>query len=156
METGQTLAAWAGAWPGSQAHYLLCSVWGFTVQPAVLGLAGWVAFGLSQWSPGLLEMIPHDSLLLGAAWMQMPWERRCPGPAGWLLTSWGRLWSASLWMPLPPQIWPHSLPRQGSPRPWRWSHWLCGWSGRTVWTLMLVSLSGPGPPLLKQLLSLWL
>ena len=40
METGQTLGAWAGAWPGSQTHSLLRAVWGFTAQQVVLGLAG--------------------------------------------------------------------------------------------------------------------
>ena len=40
MEIGQTLGAWAGAWPGSRTHSLLRAVWGFTDQQVVLGLAG--------------------------------------------------------------------------------------------------------------------
>ena len=40
METGQTLGALPGDWPGSQAQSLLRAVWGFTTQQVVLGLAG--------------------------------------------------------------------------------------------------------------------
>ena len=106
-ETGQILAAWAGAWPGLLLELgLLFVLCGHHSSASNAGSCWWVAFGLSRWSP---RPVGNDSPWLFATVCstdadalreEIHWDSRGP----W--TSWGRLWSATPWIPPLPQIRP--------------------------------------------------
>ena len=143
--------AWGLAWLSGSVSAACCV--GLHYSAGSAGSCWWVAFGHSQWIPG---PVGDDSSWLFATVCgtdadvlieEIPWASRGHGLPE-------EVFGQLLWDATSSSDPPNTLLRWGSPGRWWWSRWLCGWGGGTAWTLTLLSPAGPGPPLLKQLLSL--
>ena len=142
---------WCQAWLSDSLSAACCV--GIHCSAGSAGSCWWVAFGPSQWSTRPVG--DHSSWLFAtvcgrdadALIEEIPWASRGHGLPEEVF---GELLCDATSSSDPP----NTLLRWGGAGRWWWSRWLCGWGGRTAWTLTLLSPAGPGPPLLKQLLSL--